>query len=196
MKKIAITGGIGSGKSTVLSIIKNAGYPVFSCDEIYKKVIIDEDYIKKIAEIFPSAVIDKKIDRKILGEIVFSDKNNRAKLDAIAHPLIMQKLIEEMTLAQGVIAFAEVPLLFEGGFQDDFDEIIVVKREKNLRIDGVSVRDNLDKKAVKARILSQFDYDLIENQAKLQKENVKIIVNNGSVNELNEQVNAVIQTFL
>ena len=66
MKKVAITGGIGSGKSKVLSIIQNADYPVFSCDEIYKKVIVDEKYIKKIAEIFPTAVIDGKIDRKRL----------------------------------------------------------------------------------------------------------------------------------
>ena len=196
MKKVAITGGIGSGKSKVLSIIQNADYPVFSCDEIYKKVIVDEKYIKKIAEIFPTAVIDGKIDRKILGEMVFSDDENRKKLDAIAHPLIMQRLVEEMSLVKSDIAFAEVPLLFEGGFQSFFDGIIVVKRDKQLRIDGIEIRDNLDKKSIEDRISSQFDYDCTDNQAILEKNNVKFILNNGSVDELKEQVNLTIQAFI
>ena len=196
MKKVAITGGIGSGKSKVLSIIQNADYPVFSCDEIYKKVIVDEKYIKKIAEIFPTAVIDGKIDRKILGEMVFSDDENRKKLDAIAHPLIMQRLVEEMSLVKSGIAFAEVPLLFEGGFQSFFDGIIVVKRDKQLRIDGIETRDNLDKKSIEDRISAQFDYDCTDNQAILEKNNVKFILNNGSVDELKEQVNLIIQAFI
>ena len=196
MKKVAITGGIGSGKSKVLSIIQNADYPVFSCDEIYKKVIVDEKYIKKIAEIFPTAVIDGKIDRKILGEMVFSDDENRKKLDAIAHPLIMQRLVEEMSLVKSNIAFAEVPLLFEGGFQSFFDGIIVVKRDKQLRIDGIEIRDNLDKKSIEDRISAQFDYDCADNQAILEKNNVKFILNNGSVDELKEQVNLIIQAFI
>lgn len=196
MKKIAITGGIGSGKSKVLSIIQNADYPVFSCDEIYKNVIVDEKYIKKIAEIFPTAVIDGKIDRKILGEMVFSDDENRKKLDAIAHPLIMQRLVEEMSLVKSDIAFAEVPLLFEGGFQSFFDGIIVVKRDKQLRIDGIEIRDNLDKKSIEDRISAQFDYDCTDNQAILEKNNVKFILNNGSVDELKEQVNLIIQAFI
>ena len=196
MKKVAITGGIGSGKSKVLSIIQNADYPVFSCDEIYKKVIVDEKYIKKIAEIFPTAVIDGKIDRKILGEMVFSDDENRKKLDAIAHPLIMQRLVKEMSLVKSDIAFAEVPLLFEGGFQSFFDGIIVVKRDKQLRIDGIEIRDNLDKKSIEDRISAQFDYDCADNQAILEKNNVKFILNNGSVDELKEQVNLIIQAFI
>lgn len=196
MKKVAITGGIGSGKSKVLSIIQNADYPVFSCDEIYKKVIVDEKYIKKIAEIFPTAVIDGKINRKILGEMVFSDDENRKKLDAIAHPLIMQRLVEEMSLVKSDIAFAEVPLLFEGGFQSFFDGIIVVKRDKQLRIDGIEIRDNLDKKSIEDRISAQFDYDCTDNQAILEKNNVKFILNNGSVDELKEQVNLIIQAFI
>ena len=196
MKKVAITGGIGSGKSKVLSIIQNADYPVFSCDEIYKKVIVDEKYIKKIAEIFPTAVIDGKINRKILGEMVFSDDENRKKLDAIAHPLIMQRLVEEMSLVKSDSAFAEVPLLFEGGFQSFFDGIIVVKRDKQLRIDGIEIRDNLDKKSIEDRISAQFDYDCTDNQAILEKNNVKFILNNGSVDELKEQVNLIIQAFI
>ena len=58
-KKIAITGGIGSGKSTVLSFLKENGYPVFSCDEIYKQLLLDREYIEKIEKLFPSAVRSK-----------------------------------------------------------------------------------------------------------------------------------------
>ena len=72
-KKIAITGGIGSGKSTVARIIKERGFPVFSCDEIYKDVIKSAEYIEKIAQIFPNAVKNNIIDRQTLAKIVFSD---------------------------------------------------------------------------------------------------------------------------
>ena len=67
MKKIAITGGIGSGKSTVIELIKDQGFPVFSCDEIYKEIIVSKEYIQKIQENFPTAVKNGLIDKQILS---------------------------------------------------------------------------------------------------------------------------------
>ena len=68
MKKIAITGGIGSGKSLVGSYLKKQGYPVFSCDEIYKEIFDTNEYVQLIERAFPSTVKDGKIDRKILSQ--------------------------------------------------------------------------------------------------------------------------------
>ena len=76
VKKIAITGGIGSGKSLVLECIKELGYPVFSCDMIYKELLQTPKFARKIAELFPSCVKNNEIDRKELGNIVFNNKEN------------------------------------------------------------------------------------------------------------------------
>ncbi len=196
MKKVAITGGIGSGKSTLLTILKNKGYPVFSCDEIYKKVILDKEYIQQVGCIFPMAIKNDAIDRKLLAEIIFSDENNRKKLEEIAHPLIMSELNKEIATVNSDISFVEVPLLFEGGYTFFFDEVIVIKRDKELRIEAVSKRDNLEKKAIEKRISAQFDYDSLKNDALLKDEKIKILVNNGSIEFLKEQINFIINQIL
>lgn len=154
-KRIAITGGIGSGKSYVLQILGKLGFATFSCDEIYKDVIKDDKYTQKIAEIFPTVVENGSINRKKLAEIVFNDEKRRKKLNDIAHPFIMSRLYALMDDTKSVLKFAEVPLLFEGGFEKGFDGIIVVQRAENDRIQAVCARDGLTQKEVESRIKSQ-----------------------------------------
>ena len=192
MKRIAITGGIGSGKSTVLTILKEKGYPVFSCDEIYKKVITDKEYIRQVGLVFPEVIENVEINRKILAEIVFSDDENRKKLEAIAHPLIMSEVNKEISLLNNDISFVEVPLLFEGGYISFFDGIIVVKRNKDLRIEAVRKRDNLEKNAIEKRISSQFDYDSVKNECILKNKKIKIIMNDSSIEALNKQIDFIL----
>ena len=73
MKKlIAITGGIGSGKSSAAQFLLEMGYPVFSCDEIYREVILSPDYIQKVTTLFPECIVEGSIDKKILARIVFT----------------------------------------------------------------------------------------------------------------------------
>ena len=158
-KKIAITGGIGSGKSTVSAYIKERGYPVFSCDEIYKEVITMPAYINAIQKVFPNVIQNGEIDRKRLSEQVFTDEKKRLDLNAVAHPLIMQRLMEKMQACKSELIFAEVPLLFEGGYQNWFDQIIIVKRSVEQRIQSVCKRDGLTKVEAQMRMCSQIDYD-------------------------------------
>ena len=73
-KKIAVTGGIGSGKSTVCKLIENMGYSVFSCDKIYQNIIHSKRYVQEIERVFPSVVKQGEIDKKLLSEIVFSNE--------------------------------------------------------------------------------------------------------------------------
>lgn len=157
-KKVAITGGIGSGKSSVCDIIKGQGYEVFSCDEIYKEVLQNKEFVKTIAEAFPDALTRSgELDRAKLSRIVFNDGEELSVLNGLTHSAIMSAAIERMEDKE--LSFCEVPLLFEGNFQNLFDEVIVVLREREQRILSVQKRCNLTREDVILRINSQFDYE-------------------------------------
>ncbi len=156
--KFAITGGIGSGKSTVAEILRRQGFAVFSCDEIYKALLCDKKFLNKISREFDGVLCaDGSLNRNKLAEIVFADKSALEKLNAITHPAIMEEVFKK---AEGhKISFTEVPLLFESGYEEFFDGIIVVLRNEEERIAAVAQRDGLDPQTVVLRIKSQFNYD-------------------------------------
>lgn len=187
-KKIAITGGIGTGKSFAGNILREMGYPVFSCDEIYKNISKNEEYIEKIEKLFPDVVENKEINRKKLADFIFSDDEKRKLLNDVAHPLIIKELIKKMEEETSRLIFAEVPLLFEENFEYLFDRVLVVKRTKENRIRAVIKRDNTDRKSVEKRMRTQFDYEAEENQTRLQNSNALYLENNGDKNRLKEQI--------
>ena len=176
-KKIAITGGIGSGKSEAIKIIKELGFPVFSCDEIYKEVILSKEYVQRIEENFPTCVKNGIIDRKELSTIIFNQREKLDLLNSLSHPLIMQKLLMEMEKTPQSLIFAEVPLLFENGFETMFDHIIVIQRSKNNRIQSLLQRDNLSEQEIQKRIAAQFDYSKENLEMIAKSHSVKIIKN-------------------
>ena len=180
LKKIAITGGIGSGKSMVLECAKTLGYPIFSCDEIYKKIAQSKVYIEKIKGVFPNCIIDGILDRKKLAEIVFNDNTSLETLNSIAHPMIMSRLFLEMDKIPDGLVFAEVPLLFECGYEKDFDETIYVKRNLQARINSVMERDKTDRASVLKRMQLQFNPDNENERIKLLAPNVYVLENNST----------------
>jgi len=192
MKRVAITGGIGSGKSVVLQMIKERGYPVFSCDDIYKNIANSKEYVQEIGKLFPTAVENGVLNRELLGGIVFRDQKAREKLNKISHPLIMKTLKENMSEVNAPLVFAEVPLLFEGGFERDFDEIIVVLRSRTIRNHAIQARNGISEALSEARIRAQFDYDDLDNQSYIQSLGAYIIQNNHNLDELKKQVNQMI----
>ena len=156
--KIAITGGIGSGKSAVCRILKERGYPVFSCDEINRALLSEKSYLDGLCALFPACVKDGKLNKAALSALVFSDKEALKTLNAYAHPRIAERLRRDMEGAEKT-CFAEVPLLFESGMTKRFDGAIVVLRNKEERIRAVVARDGLTAEQAKARMKQQFDYD-------------------------------------
>lgn len=193
-KKIAVTGGIGSGKSTALNILRQMQYPVYSCDEIYLEITQSATYIKEVEMLFPSCVINDRIDRKILSEIVFNDKEKREKLNALAHPLIMQTLLTRMDESPGFV-FAEVPLLWEGNYQNLFDAILVVKRDKKDRIQAVIQRDTTTAEKVEGCIAAQVDYDGMDFTKICNPEKVHFIENNSSIENLENQIKSFLSSM-
>lgn len=156
--KIAITGGIGSGKSTVCNIIKKHGYPVFSCDKIYSELLASAEFINTINKEFGGVLNSNgSLNREALSKLVFNNVVARKKLNSITHPAIMSAAFKKMDGSN--IAFLEVPLLFENGFEALFNGVIVVLRKKEDRVNSVIARDNLGREQVLLRINSQIDYD-------------------------------------
>lgn len=186
-KKIAVTGGIGSGKSTVMKIIAGKGYPIFSCDEIYSQLTSDSDFLNILRHSFGDILnSDGTLDRKKLSEIVFNNPAKLAELDKITHPAIYKKMFR-MADEAGGICFCEVPLLFESGAESLFDGVIIVMRNEEQRIKSVTARDKLPEQDVKKRISNQFDY----NSADFAM--YYVIHNNGDLSELEWQTEEIIK---
>ena len=154
-KKIAVTGGIGSGKSALCAILRGYGYAVFSCDEISARLWTDAAYLKRLAENFPDCLTDGAIDKGKLTRKVFSDTEARRRLDKIAHPAIMERLLGEMSAHS--VSFGEVPLLFEEGLEGLFDGVIALRRPEKQRISSVRARDGLSEEEIRARMAVQLD---------------------------------------
>ena len=186
-KKIAVTGGIGSGKSTVMKIIAGKGYPIFSCDEIYSQLTSDSDFLNILRHSFGDILnSDGTLDRKKLSEIVFNNPAKLAELDKITHPAIYKEMFR-MADEAGGICFCEVPLLFESGAESLFDGVIIVMRNEEQRIKSVTARDKLPEQDVKKRISNQFDYDSADFAM------YYVIHNNGDLSELEWQTEEIIK---
>ena len=158
--KIAVTGGIGSGKSFVLQIIKDLGYNVVSCDEVYANLLNNTEFVNKVSlemGVEP-LIVDKKavLNRKAISEKVFNDKALLKKLNSITHGCIFEGV--NQACVQG-LNFVEVPLLFEGGYQSLFDHVFVVKRDIEKRISSAMARDGATREEVERKIKNQFDYE-------------------------------------
>ena len=192
-KRIAITGGIGSGKSLATSYIAEMGYPTFSCDKINRELLSDSEYVKKIEASFPACVIDGKINKSALKNIVFNNKASLQKLNEIAHPIIMKRLHLAMEQCDDTLVFAEVPLLFEEGFENDFDEVIVITRSLAKRIESVKNRDKLSEQEIRERISQQFDYTHLDERIK----NIKayVVQNEGDELTLKNQICSIVETL-
>ncbi len=169
--KIAIIGGIGSGKSAAAQIIKEMGYPVYDADKIYKEISEREDYLKLVNNTWPGAVKDGKLDREYLGKIVFSNKQELEKLNAIAHPLVKQEI--DILSKDKEVVYVEVPVFVGSILQDYFDKVILVEAEVKFRISRIMKRSGYDKEYVKKIIASQPTDSELEKFADIIVENNK-----------------------
>lgn len=184
--KVAVTGGIGSGKSAVAGIIADSGFKVISCDDEYKKLLCESEFLNKLSMKFDGVVTsDGLLDGRRLSEIVFNDRVELEKLNSLTHPLIMDRVLKAMQ-GEGLF-FCEVPLLFEGGFEKLFDGVIVVLRNKSERIKSVTERDGLTLQQVENRIKNQCNYDNCDFKE------YYVIHNNGNLSDLRQKTQIILQ---
>ncbi len=153
MLKIAITGNIASGKSTVEKIIEDRGYAVFDTDKIAHKILDKSNEIKEAFKSF-DILTDGQVDRKKLGQIVFSNPEKLKKLESIVHPLVKKEL-EKIFNQNYDIVFVSVPQLFEAGFENMFDKIIYIVSDEQIRLTRLINRNGISEKEAKLRIEAQ-----------------------------------------
>ena len=187
MNKIyAITGGIGSGKSLVIQYLKSKGYITYGADEIYDALLNDDNFVYEIYKLLEIPYkTGEKFDRELVSKIVFNDKEKLKLLNAFTHEKIMSKMIVLSKTHNGIV-FNEVPLLFESGYENLYDDVIVVVRDKTERINAVIKRDGKSKHQVENIIKNQFDYDKIS-----QKKHI-LIVNDGDIKSLYTKVDEIL----
>ena len=189
---VAITGGIGSGKSTVANLIREQGFKVFSCDEICGELYKKQSVLRKLKTLFPSAISGKiflSVDKKALSKTAFNDDENHKKLSTFLQPLIVDNLLKKIKRTKDV-CFSEVPLLFEGNYASLFDKVVVVIRDKKERINAVYTRSNLSSDDFDKIASRQVDYD------KLDLSSYLVIENNGNILALKEKVNNLLKNII
>ncbi len=157
MKKIAITGGIGSGKSVVCQIISTMGYECFDCDKEAKRIMDSSENIKQslIQEIHPQAVVAGIINRKVIAETVFSDNEKLQALNKIVHSAVRDEISCRFEHSNSEKFFVETAILYESGIDKMVDEIWLVDANLETRIKRVMKRNNMKREDVIARIKSQ-----------------------------------------
>lgn len=160
MLTIGLTGGLGSGKSTVAQIFEVLGIPVYYADIAAKRMMNEDPGIKAaVINAFGDVYTDKKLDRSRLASIVFADAKKLEQLNSIVHPATLKDAAEWMTQQKAPYAIKEAALMFESGANRSLDYIIGVQAPLELRLQRVIIRDNISREEVMARINKQMDED-------------------------------------
>ena len=150
-----ITGGTGCGKTTLLSLIAQAGGLVLDCDAIYHKLLReDQSLLAAISARFAGVVENGELQRKKLGALVFSDPAALADLNAITHKAVKAE-VERQLSAKPTLAAIDAIALFEGGLAELCDVTVAVTAPENARIQRLMARDGIEESYARSRISAQ-----------------------------------------
>ena len=188
MKIVGLTGGISSGKSTVSSYLKQLKIPVIDADEVARKVVEPNSQgAIEIRKAFGSDVFeeDGSLNRKKLGALIFSNTENRKKLDELLQPLIKIMILDEIEeyrqKGENMIVL-DLPLLFEKQYEELCEEIIVVYIPKELQLERLMKRNQYTKQEALSRIDSQLSIEEKRKRATV------LLDNQGTIQQLYHQV--------
>lgn len=195
MRIVGLTGGIGSGKSTVTDYLITRGFYVLDADKIAREIVLPgSDMLIELSAVFGKGILleDGSLDRKKLGEIVFSDAEKKKTLDRLMHTrileLIHERIIqfrEESEHASAI--FIDAPLLFETGLDKSADEIWVIDADDETRIRRIMARDGLQREEILKRIESQMTREEKNSRADV------ILDNTGDQEALYRQIDELLK---
>ena len=175
MKVIGLTGGIGSGKSTVASMFEELKVPVYYSDDEAKRLMNSSKRLKaNIIQLFGEKSYGQSgLNKEYLAQVVFNDKDSLQALNALVHPEVENDFRQWLMKQKSPYVIQENPLLFEKDKQDQYDAVITVTAPTEVRIGRVMKRDKVSKKQVEARLRNQMDQEYKVRHATYVIENVE-----------------------
>jgi dephospho-CoA kinase len=194
MLKVGLTGGIGSGKSTVAKALQAKGVVLVDADKIAREVVQPSELaLQEIAKAFGSTILlaDGNLDRAALKQRIFSNSDAKVQLENILHPRIRQRILERIDEAAGTpYVVADIPLLVENNYPQYFDRVVVVDCPEEIQIARVQARDEMSEAQIRS---------IMNSQAKRQNRNAAatdIIDNSGDLASLKMQIEKLHESLL
>lgn len=160
MISIAITGGIGSGKTFVSNLLKERGIPIYNSDDEAKRLMVSDEGIRRdlMALLGEDVYQGDALNKSLLASYLFADAGNAARINAIVHPRVRADFSRWLSDHQDVeVAGLECAILYEAGFENTVDKVVMVYAPESLRIERAMKRDNATESQIRARIAAQMD---------------------------------------
>jgi dephospho-CoA kinase len=188
MIKIALTGSIGMGKSTVAAMFADAGIPLFDADaEVRRMQGYGGSLVEKIGERFPGTMIDGAVDRDLLAAHVLADRDELAALEFIVHPAVADARERFIEANRGAPALLfEIPLLFETHGESNFDKVIVVSAPARVQHERVMRRDGMTAPKLEQLLARQMDDEQKKERADF------VIDTSGNMEDTRAQVRTIL----
>jgi dephospho-CoA kinase len=187
--RVGLTGGVASGKSTVSAILAELGAVVIDADLVAREVVArgTPGLDAVVAEFGPSLLTaEGELDRPAMGRLVFGDEGARQRLEAIVHPLVIERMAAlEQAAGPDDVVVHDIPLLTEGGRADTFDAVVVVDTPRELQLDRMLSERGWTREDAEARIAAQATREQRRAVA------THVIDNSGSLEQLRSRVEAV-----
>ncbi|HHW89884.1 MAG TPA: dephospho-CoA kinase [Clostridiales bacterium] len=173
MLKIALTGGLAAGKTLAAKTLADLGAYIIDADIVAREVTAEPEVADRIRQAFGERYFDKdgKLNRRKLGKYVFADPQRVKLLNSLLHPLIKQKIQDQLDCLQLPVVFVVAPLLIESGMVDMFDRVWTIASKPEIRIKRAIRRDNISRRRA---------YNILRNQATEQQraEIASVVINN------------------
>ncbi|MFV1996503.1 MAG: dephospho-CoA kinase [Acidiferrobacterales bacterium] len=191
--RVGLTGGIGSGKSTVASLFADKGIPVIDADVITRELVEPgEAALNEISETLGKEFIseDGRLNRARLREVIFNDEVSRKHLEVILHPRVAEVVAREVAAINSDYCIIVIPLLFEAAQEHLVDRVLIVDAPEALQVSRVTARDHIDGESVEQIMASQLD-----RKSRLARTD-DVIVNDGDKTALEDQVDHLHDYYL
>ncbi|MBL1224989.1 dephospho-CoA kinase [Enterococcus sp. BWR-S5] len=184
---LGLTGSIATGKSTAVEVFRKAGYPVVDSDLIAREVVEPgTPGLAAIVAYFGKNILnsDGTLNRKALGQLIFSDDQKRTALNQLLAPFLEEKIVGDIQAAKKTsdLVIADIPLLYEQGYERHVDQVAVVYIPEKLQVERLMKRNHLTEDEAQQRVKSQESIEMKKNKADV------VFDNQGTVAELEKQI--------